>query len=297
MAETSRFDGLVDRVAELYAGEKPAEALALLEAESAGLEPWAADLAHLKACLLGVSGDADGALRTLQEASAAGLWWDPSILTGDDDLAALQDRPEFQELVAVSGERVSDDPVAPLIELPKGSVAGTVVALHGAGQRAAQAAEDWAGVLELGYALVCPTSSRRMTPMYRTWPDREKATADIARALGELPVELAGGPVIAAGFSAGGRAALDWALTARPSQPAGVLAMGPALRELPGTAAGKLSRATIWIGTEDGLLTTVTDAEEQLTELGLTVERVPELGHTFPADFSERLQQLLGQDS
>ena len=29
--------------------------------------------------------------------------------------------------------------------------------------------------------------------MYRTWPDREKAVNDIARALSELPVELTDG--------------------------------------------------------------------------------------------------------
>jgi dienelactone hydrolase len=146
-------------------------------------------------------------------------------------------------------------------------------------------------VLELGYGLVCVQSSRRMSPMYRTWPDREQAAADVAAALAGLPV--GGVPIVAAGFSAGGRAAIDWALTGRPAPVAGVLAMAPALRELP-TDRIPLSPATIWIGADDDLLEVVDDAADQLA--GFTIERLPGLGHTFPADFAARLSAVL-QDS
>ncbi|NUR94005.1 MAG: hypothetical protein HOV67_01970 [Kribbellaceae bacterium] len=78
-------------------------------------------------------------MRVLAEASAAGAWWVPEILTEDDDLAALRGRPEFERVVAVSPERVSDDAVPALVESPDGPLAGTVVALHGAGQTAAHA--------------------------------------------------------------------------------------------------------------------------------------------------------------
>lgn len=296
----ARYDALVDRVDALYVDGQITAALDVMAAEPAGLEPWVAELSHLKACLLALSGDADAALRMLQEASAIGAWWEPAILTDDDDLEALQGRPEFQQLVALSSERMSDDPTPPVITLPAvpvvGTVVGIVVALHGAGQRATHAARDWAGVLELGYALVCVESSHRSSSMYRTWPDREQAINDIARALDALPAELSGVPIIAAGFSAGGRAALDWALTARPTQPAGALLMAPALRQLPDTAAGKLSPATIWIGTDDNLLEVVANAEDRLTTFGFTIERVPGLAHTFPEDFSGQLARELQHD-
>jgi predicted esterase len=168
-----------------------------------------------------------------------------------------------------------------------------VVALHGAGQTAARAAADWAAVLDHGYALVCVESSRRMSPMYRTWPERDRATEDIARALGELPAELRGLPLIAAGFSAGGRAALDWALTAAPTRATGVLVVAPALRELPAEAAGPLAPAEVLIGTDDELLEVVDAAAGRLTGFGLSIHRVPALEHEFPADFGAWLGKVL----
>jgi dienelactone hydrolase len=319
-ASEMRYDELVDQVEVLYNDRQYRAAVELVDAESDGLEPWAAELAHVKACLLGVSGDAAGALQVLLEASAAGGWWRPTILTEDDDLAALQDRPEFQDLVRLSESRVTNDPVSPLVVLP-GQTAegpsrqpvGVVVALHGAGQTAGHARRDWNGVLDLGYALICVQSSSRMSPNYRTWPDRDQAAADIAAALAEAEtttgLQLAGTnsppvggqgrgpvvgagrmPVVAAGFSAGGRAAVDWGLTGLPGPVAGVLAMAPALRELP-DGGMPLSPAMIWIGTGDDLLEVVDRAADQLA--GFAIERIPGLGHTFPADFAERLSAVL----
>jgi hypothetical protein len=95
-----------------------------------------------------------------------------------------------------------------------------VVALDGAGRRAAKAHEQWAAVLDIGFALLSVESSQLMSPMYRTWPDPEHARQDIDRAIGRLPDELRELPLIAAGFSAGGPAALDWALD-QPSCPGG----------------------------------------------------------------------------
>ncbi|RZT28396.1 hypothetical protein EV649_2173 [Kribbella sp. VKM Ac-2569] len=287
-ASELRYDDLVDRVEVLYYDHRYRAAADLVDAESDGLEPWAAELAHLKACLLGADGDADGAMRVLQDASTAGAWWRSAILV-DDDLEALQDRAEFAELIKVSEARVADEPVPPLVVLPDGEPVGVVVALHGAGQRVGHARRDWGGVVELGYALACVQSSYRMSPMYRTWPDPEQARADIARAL----AEVAGLPLIAAGFSAGGRVALDWALTGRPTAVAGVVALAPALRELPAYADGKLSPATIWIGTDDDLLEVVDGAASKLTGFGCNIERLPGLGHTFPAGFDELLAGVL----
>ncbi|WP_133979824.1 alpha/beta hydrolase [Kribbella voronezhensis] len=289
-----RYDDLSDRVFTLYSEGEQRAALELLSRPDPELEPWSAELAHTAACLHGSLGEPEAAIHVLRSASDAGAWWDPSILTDDDDLAALQPLPEFQELVALSATRRSPDPRPALIQLPASvdDARGVVVALHGAGQTAGRAAADWAEVLELGYALVCVDSSQRMSPMYRTWPERDRAVEDIARALGELPDELRGLPLIAVGFSAGGRAALDWALTATPTRATGVLVIAPALRELPADAAGPLSPADVLIGEDDDLLEVVDDAADRLTGFGLSIHRVPGVGHEFPQNFGRWLSEV-----
>ena len=300
-APEARYDRLTDRVFALYEEGLQPVALELLAAVDPELEPWSAELAHQRACLLGSIDEPAEALRVLQEAGDAGGWWSPEILE-DDDLAALQDLPAFQKLVALSRDRRTTPQDPPLIQLPKAAPAstgsaptafpGVVVALHGAGQRASHAMRDWAGVLELGYALVGVESSQLMSPMYRTWPDPAIAREDIARALAQLPDELRGLPLIAAGFSAGGRVALDWALTGQPEQAAGVVVLAPALRELPAEAHGALQPATVLIGTEDDLIEVVDEAADQLAALGLTIHKVPALGHEFPDDLTVHLRAL-----
>ena len=288
-----RYARLTDRVGALYDEGLQRVALDLLDVADADLDPWAAELAHLRACLLGSLHETTEALATLQQASDAGGWWEESSLTEDDDLAALQHLPAFQALVELSRARriTAQDP--PLIALPSVMAGGVVVALHGAGQRASQAMSDWAGVLELGYALVGVESSQLMSPMYRTWPDPAEATKDIARALDQLPEELRGLPLIAAGFSAGGRVALNWAVGADPVPAAGAVVLAPALRALPEKAQAPLSPASILIGTEDDLLEVVDAAEQQLSTLGFTVDRLPGLAHEVPQDLAVRLAKLL----
>ncbi|WP_432943491.1 alpha/beta hydrolase [Kribbella sp. CA-253562] len=287
-----RYDALTDEVAALYDAGRQADALALMDAGDDDLTPWSAELAHLRACLLGSLGQTQAALAVLRKESEAGGWWAEPILTDDDDLAGLQSLPEFQEVVALSRQRRNTDPTPPLVHLGT-QPTRVVVALHGAGQRATHAARDWSGVLELGCALICVESSQLMSPMYRTWPDRQAARDDIARALTQLPEELRGLPLIAAGFSAGGRAALDWALTGLPQRADGVLALAPALRELPQSAANPLSPATILIGTDDDLLDVVTSVTPELTGLGVIVRQLPGVAHHRPADFGTLLADHL----
>ncbi|WP_460649726.1 alpha/beta hydrolase [Kribbella endophytica] len=298
----ARYDALVDEIDALYEAGRPADALARMDVAD-DLTPWAAELAHLRACLLGALDRPGEGLAVLEQATDAGAWWAESILTEDDDLAGLQQLPGFEQVLARSRDRRTTDPTPPLIHLPapgraretdgdRVSATRVVVALHGAGQRATHAARDWSPVLDLGCAVVCVESSELMSPMYRTWPDPEAAREDIARALTHLPDELKGLPLIAAGFSAGGRAALDWALTGLPQPADGVLLLAPAIRTLPSTAANSLSPATILIGSEDDLLETVAGAP--LEALGVETRILPTEGHQVPAGFKELLTELLG---
>jgi dienelactone hydrolase len=292
----AEYDALTDRVASLYEQGVYQEALAALDQADDSLHPWLAELTHLRACLLAVLGQPDQALAALQTAATTGAWWDDTLLTEDDDLATLQSLPGFADLLESSRDaRAGSRPESaePVLRLPSGEVRGVVVALHGAGQRATHAARDWACVTSLGCALLCVESSQLMSPMYRTWPDPERSRDDVARALSHLPTELQSVDVIAAGFSAGGRVALDWALTAQPQPVAGVVVLAPALRQLPAEAHGALEPAVVLMGTDDELREVVEEAGEQLRSLGVSVELLPGVGHEFPADFADRLSEVL----
>lgn len=295
IAETE-YDALSDRVTSLYEQGAYEEALAVLDQSDDSLLPWLAELTHTRACLLAVLGQPDQALAALQSAATTGAWWDDTLLTEDDDLASLQSLPGFADLLDSSraGRAASRSETAePVLQLPTGEVRGVVVALHGAGQRATHAARDWASVTSLGYALLCVESSQLMSPRYRTWPDPERSRDDVARALAHLPTELRSVPLIAAGFSAGGRVALDWALTAQPRSVAGVVVLAPALRQLPAEAHGVLQPAVVLMGTDDDLREVVEEAGEQLRGFGVSVEWLPGVAHGFPADFADRLSEVL----
>jgi predicted esterase len=292
----AEYDALTDRVASLYEQCAYQEALTALDQADDSLHPWLAELTHLRACLLAVLGQPDQALAALQTASTAGAWWDDTLLTEDDDLATLQSLPGFADLLESSRDgRAASDPETsePVLRLPSGEVRGVVVALHGAGQRAMHAVRDWTSVTSLGYALLCVESSQLMSPMYRTWPDPERSREDVARALSYLPTELQSVDVIAAGFSAGGRVALDWALTAQPQPVAGVVVLAPALRQLPAEAHGALEPAVVLMGSDDDLREVIEEAGERLRSFGVSVELLPGVGHEFPVDFGDRLSDVL----
>ncbi|MFI7061059.1 alpha/beta hydrolase [Kribbella sp. NPDC050124] len=287
----ARYDDLIDRVEEFYEQGFYQEALAVLDEVDDSLLPWRAELTHTRACLLAVLGRPSEALAALQSAAAAGSWWVDALLTDDDDLAGLQELPGFTELLDSSRRlRTDTPPAAPILQLPDGAVQGVVVALHGAGQRATHAARDWASVPALGYALLSVESSQLMSPMYRTWPSPEQARADVASALASLPADLQSLPLVAAGFSAGGRVALDWALTGQPRPVAGVVVLAPALRQLPDAARGPLEPAVVLMGTDDDLREAVEG--DRLSPFGITVEWLPGVGHEFPADFADRLAHV-----
>ena len=291
----ARYAHLTDRLLSLYREGKQREALELLDQPDPDLAPWSAELAHFEACMYGTIGNPDSALAVLQRASAAGAWWHESLLVEDDDLAALRDRPEFERLIEASREHKVNDVASWTIDLPGDGrpVAGVVVALHGTGQRATRAAKDWAPVVELGYALVCVDSSQLISPKFRTWLERDLVIQDIAAALAALPDELRELPVIAAGFSSGGRAALEWALTAEPVPVRGAILLAPSLGDLPVVPAGPLSPATILVGSKDHALAGVDRAADQLIGFGFGIVRIPDLAHTAPGDFGSRLEAIL----
>ena len=226
------YRAIVDDVFTAYAEGRLEDGLARLDGVPDGLDDWQAELAYHRACLLGASGAPDAALAALQASVAAGGWWDPEVLRGEDDLSALHGRSDFADLVATSASRWEKgqtlDRSGDIVLDPAGARRGLLVALHGADEDASDAAAAWGAARDAGFAVLAVRSSRRTSPSYRTWgPDARSAT-DLADALATHGVEP-GERLVVAGFSAGGRIALDWALRRTPVPVTGVIAVAPAL--------------------------------------------------------------------
>ena len=293
------YRALSDSVFAHYEAGQQREALALLDGTGSRLTPWQAEIAHLRACLHGSLDEPEAALAVLTGAHAAGGWWDPAILVDDDDLSSLGAMPEFAALVESSRRRwehanAEPDRSGDRIARPAGPARGVLVALHGAEQDADDAIAAWRPAAELGLAVLAVRSSQRTSPSYRSWPDQDRAGAEIAGALATLPTDLRDLPVIAAGFSAGGRIALLWALSATPIAVAGVVAVAPAVRVEPTPTTGQTLRpALLIVGEDDDLLDDVVGAGQTLSSAGFTTDVVAGLGHRFPDDFPRRLATAL----
>lgn len=301
MTPRERYLAVVDDVFTAYGEGRFADGLARLDSVADGLEAWQAELAYHRACLLGASGEPGAALAALQAASAAGGWWDPAVLGGEDDLAALQGRPDFEALIATSATRweagqVLDRSGDILLE-PSGPPRGVLVALHGAEEDASDAVLAWGAARDVGLTVLAVRSSRRTSPSYRTWGPDATSAADLAGALSTHGVEHAT-PLYVAGFSAGGRIAIDWALRGRPVPVAGVLAVAPALSAdaLPPVHEGRsLDPARILVGAEDDLLDDLRAVAGSLAGAGFRLDVIDGVGHEVPeARVREALEDLAG---
>lgn len=305
VTDRARYRAITDEVIELYVGERYADGVALVRAAIPELPAWHADLAHLAACLLAVSGHPDEALAELRAAFRAGGWWHRRILVDDDDLASLQELDGFAEFVEDSharAVRASGDARPPVLRRPAGPPIGVLVALHGAGQDADDAMEQWRGALDAGYVLVALESSQRNTPTYRSWPEAAVGTRDITTAFGTLPPDVRRLPLVVAGFSAGGRQAMRWALAGWPGEPGRFIAVAPAIDPdhidyaIASAAAQRGLTGHVILGeADDDVRDEALAALEELREAGLAsrLDLVPGLGHDFPADFDDRLRLIL----
>ncbi|MFI1357503.1 GNAT family N-acetyltransferase [Streptomyces sp. NPDC020898] len=305
VAQEARYRALDETVSRLYVEGRLGDALKAVQDEAPRIPRRRADTAHLAACLLTLTGRPEDALAELRTALADGAWWSPAILVDDDDLAAVRDLDGFAALLRESTARhasATGVPLPPVVRRPQGTPRGVLVVLHGADQDAALAAEQWAPAVDAGFVLVAVDSSQRSTPLYRSWPDTGVGIRDITAALAELDEADNSLPLLAAGFSAGARVAVLWALSDVAVRPSGFLALGPALTpaHLDGErrvrAAQRAVRGRILVGEQDDDVTPgVFDAHEVLTDAGadVTLETVPDLGHDIPADFARRLPVLL----
>lgn len=206
------------------------------------LRVWSA---YIRAGVMALRGEPDGGLRLLADVFERGGWWSPSLLADPAlstiwplDSGDLRGRSErrwrAEQERAEVGWEVVRPPVPPT---------AVIISLHGNGPAPPDLfASCWA---ELGScAAFLVRSSQLVSSGVREWRDQDRAIADVRSVARAVRAEYGPAvPLILAGLGAGGRIAVEAALTGAVAA-AGAVAFAPNLRLLGSTV---LTRPRIWI--------------------------------------------------
>ena len=256
------------------------------------------------------AGNLDQAETILAEALDDGHFFTEFTLRQNEDLAALQGRPRFEELVRRSQRMLNQAQQQASMKLelvepapPSASPAPLIVGLHGNNSNAKRFLEYWQHLSPQGWCLAFPQSSMVSGKDVYVWNDLPLAEKELRvhyQAITyKYPVDES--RTIIAGFSKGGQVALQAAFKQLfPIR--GFIAVAPfigdpdaffaALNVQPGSPL----RGYFLLGEKDEMCTAgALKLHQQLSEAGVPcgVEVFPGIGHEFPADNVLAIQRAL----
>jgi predicted esterase len=161
-------------------------------------------LTFWEACLLSLDGQSHAALAVLEEGLGRGLFWDAGILA-DPDLDAARELESW-----VDFERRSVAVIESLdLERPGTMVrraddpAGTVIALHGAGDVPEDFFDEWDAATPVEWTLIVPVGDVPVTDIKWAWP-YDLSTDSLVESLEQLTLIS---PIVMSGYSQGARMA------------------------------------------------------------------------------------------
>ncbi|MEJ2011172.1 MAG: hypothetical protein P8X64_02985 [Anaerolineales bacterium] len=312
--QDKRLAAIQHHVDELYQAKDYQMAYDIMTEAEPRFQDELVEIRYWRACLAACSGDADLALRLLEQTVAEGAWYSARQLREEDDLAELQGRAPFERLAKACLERqqaaeASSRPVFSILEPPPSQIQSNVqlplmLALHGNSQTAEHALRAWNAMLARGYILAAPHSSQVAWDNRRNWNDLESGMREVRSHLVELEEQYHPDTArsIIGGFSMGAGLALLHALQgAKPSLTHFVL-VGPYLPD-PDTLDPLLTnrhqedvRGYIVVGDRDDPCCAIAQTiHEKFIASGYTVglEVRHGLVHDYPLDFDAVLDRAL----
>lgn len=293
------------KVLALHAAGDYAAALEVARA-AADRYPQAADrTTYWVACLLARLGEPEAAIEALEDGSRRGLWWPPDAIGADPDLEPLRDDERFRAIVeagrrahTAEAARPRRDPIVRTASVPWPRAA--LVVLHARGQVADDVIDQWGEADDL--LTIAPRSTQAFDMRTDCWDDPERADADVSHALNIAlaAADVAGLPLIVAGFSQGAALALILTSRRRWRQAQGCFAVAPSAgwaRQVIAEDAAPLPGLRLWMmqGTLDPRLDDAERLAEDFRARGADVryDAIGGLGHDYPADFGVRLPTAL----
>lgn len=307
--EFETFDQLRRQVMTDYGEGRFQEALDLLEMQASRFPAQVYSTANWRMSMAARAGQPARAIAILKESLEQGIWWTAQALHEDPDLASLLGEPEYERLaqecdrrhrLAVAASRPEKWIVAPPIETPEPYP--LLVAVHGYGQCAREAMEDWRELADRGWVVAAVQSSMPVGSGAYAWDDenlaQEQVGALVQQVLAEYPIDPQ--RIVAGGFSQGGGLVIRMALTQQIPL-CGFIAVVPFLPGAEGlikTAAegrGFPPHGYLVLGGQDHLQQGYPAIQALLDRSALPyqIERHEEAGHAFPANFPDTLTRAL----
>jgi predicted esterase len=310
------FDDLSRQVFRLYHEQAYAQAYELIVREASRFPEQEARLLYWRACFACLLNDPLQGLQVLQQAIASGYWYAPDQLRTDPDLAELQAKPEFEQLVQVSQTRLDraqkEGRPELRVEAPDASASPypLLMVLHGQGVSDetfnVSNVDHWRPAMSAGWLLAAPRSSLIVGLGQYGWGDFSEAACELKahhEALGSR-YALDASRFVTGGFSRGAMLATWVALK-------GILPVHGFIAVASGGA--NLNQPEFWmaaietpragpvrgyfiVGEADAPSYTGTCAlVETLNAHGIPckLEQHPGLAHAFPATFTQSLADAL----
>lgn len=303
------FSDLATQMFAQYNAGQPEQALAVVNQHAGDFPEEISTIRIWQICLQALTGQTETAKATLKQALDGGLWYAPEALTGDPDLAALQDDPEFKALLTRSAAMYEQARRAARPEMQVFAPAGAseplplLMALHGMGGNTAQTAAYWQDLSKQGWLVAVPQSSQIVNLGGYVWDDQslteQELTAHYQKLCAEYPIDPL--RVVLAGFSQGGGLAISLSLSGLIPA-VGFIGVAPwlptveALLQAPDLALERPLRGVILTGGKDAPHTAMFEQIEALfNKLGLPYQHHhnPEVGHAYPPDFPALRREAL----
>lgn len=298
------YYNIINRALDLYREGKYNEAYEYMTENSKHVPRIEAQVYDFRASTACRAGRVEFARQLLEEAVLEkGLWYTQEYLTTDQDIHPATELPGFQRILDICAEREKEaiSKVRCEVFVVRGKNSDRkkplIIMLHGNGQNAAVAGEDWRAATEAGYDMAFVQSSQFLSDDAYVWNNIEKGAKDLKEAFDKLSKqgELNGRDVIMAGFSAGARLALH-ALLIGLVDVKGLILVGPWLPEIdewmPRILDLRGKGIFILIGDKDSeclpgakTLADALDREQQINLLHISKG----LDHDYPDDFSTLL--------
>lgn len=200
--KTVEFKEVRDGVFATYANQLYLDGVGLIRRARPQFHDRDGILTFWEACLSSMGGDAEYALDVLLAGLDRGLAWHPRMLA-DPDLDAARELEGWREFEERSAAMLADlNPERPDASIRSPSdPAGTVIALHGAGENPSEFFSEWAAAVPADWALIAPVGDVPRSNDSWAWP-YDLATDSLVEALvGQSLTD----PIVMAGFSQGAR--------------------------------------------------------------------------------------------